>query len=249
MKVENLKLVRTMWGGPDEAGFILVHVALEALTGELIKSKEEVVEGGKLKDRDILDSGLRRLGDVLTEINDIRETMWKHSRPNKYLDLRTWIMGIEGNTGEDKIFPKDGVEYEGVDPKYHIYRGETGAQSSIIPLSDVLTGVDRHYPDNALTKYLLELRSYRPRRHRTLLEDTKKAMNDLDIVNFMTQEKQSEWLRLRAMDQIRRFRSGHWMFTKQYIIQNTGHPVATGGTPITTWLPNNLGMYLCSFRL
>jgi len=31
---------------------------------------------------------------------------------------------------------------------------------------------------------------------------------------------------------------------KKYIIHNTKHPVATGGTPITTWLPNNMGACL-----
>ena len=32
--------------------------------------------------------------------------------------------------------------------------------------------------------------------------------------------------------------------TKQYIINNTKYPRATGGTPITTWLPNQIGACL-----
>ena len=40
------------------------------------------------------------------------------------------------------------------------------------------------------------------------------------------------------------FRKKHWNLTKKYIIQSTKHPVATGGTPITTWLPNQLGATL-----
>jgi len=32
--------------------------------------------------------------------------------------------------------------------------------------------------------------------------------------------------------------------TKSYIIANTKYDVATGGTPITTWLPNQLGATL-----
>jgi len=31
---------------------------------------------------------------------------------------------------------------------------------------------------------------------------------------------------------------------KQYIINNTKYPRATGGTPITTWLPNQMGACL-----
>ena len=38
--------------------------------------------------------------------------------------------------------------------------------------------------------------------------------------------------------------STHRNLTKAYIIRNTKHPTATGGTPITTWLPNQLGATL-----
>jgi len=31
---------------------------------------------------------------------------------------------------------------------------------------------------------------------------------------------------------------------KSYIIENIKYPKATGGTPITTWLPNNIGAVL-----
>jgi indoleamine 2,3-dioxygenase len=31
------------------------------------------------------------------------------------------------------------------------------------------------------------------------------------------------------------------MFTREYIIKHTLHPTATGGSPIITWLPNQLG--------
>lgn len=36
----------------------------------------------------------------------------------------------------------------------------------------------------------------------------------------------------------------HWGMVKKYIIDNTKYPRATGGTPITTWLPNNMGAAL-----
>ena len=45
---------------------------------------------------------------------------------------------------------------------------------------------------------------------------------------------------MSLLDQIREFRERHWRFTKQYIIEFSKHPVATGGSPIITWLPNQL---------
>jgi indoleamine 2,3-dioxygenase len=35
-----------------------------------------------------------------------------------------------------------------------------------------------------------------------------------------------------------------WNLTKEYIIKRTKHPVATGGSPIVTWLPNQLDAVL-----
>ncbi len=51
-------------------------------------------------------------------------------------------------------------------------------------------------------------------------------------------------LYLSLLDQVREFRNRHWSFTKEYIIKRSTHPVATGGSPITTWLPNQLGVVL-----
>ena len=63
--------------------------------------------------------------------------MWKASSPRGYLGFRTFIMGITGN---DDIFPS-GVMYRGVDDKPRFYRGETGAQDSIVPSTDTIMGV------------------------------------------------------------------------------------------------------------
>lgn len=49
---------------------------------------------------------------------------------------------------------------------------------------------------------------------------------------------------MRVLDGIKNFRSQHWSMTKSYILNQTKHPKATGGTPITTWLPNQLGATL-----
>ena len=58
-------------------------------------------------------------------------------------------------------YVSDGVIYEGVSNKPVQYRGQTGAQDNIIPTADIFTGVIGYYPTNDLTKYLLDLRSYR----------------------------------------------------------------------------------------
>ena len=51
-------------------------------------------------------------------------------------------------------------------------------------------------------------------------------------------------LYLANVDRVREFRQRHWNFTKEYILKHTKHPVATGGSPIVTWLPNQLAAVL-----
>lgn len=68
-------------------------------------------------------------------------------------------MGVRGN---EDIFP-NAVVYKGVSDTPQSYRGETGAQDSIIPSVDISLGLE--YPRNQLTEYLFEMRDYRPAYH------------------------------------------------------------------------------------
>jgi indoleamine 2,3-dioxygenase len=45
---------------------------------------------------------------------------------------------------------------------------------------------------------------------------------------------------LGIVAEVYKFRFRHFNFVKKYIMENTKYPVATGGTPIHTWLPNQL---------
>ena len=54
------------------------------------------------------------------------------------------------------------------------------------------------------------------------------------------QDPSSAALYLLALNQVRDFRWRHWCFTREYILKKTSHPTATGGSPIVTWLPNQL---------
>ena len=60
----------------------------------------------------------------------------------------------------------------------------------------------------------------------------------------MSSSARSKALYVLLVDQIREFRNRHWMFTKSYIIQRTSYDIATGGSPILQYLPNNLSVVL-----
>jgi len=100
------------------------------------------------------------------------------------------------------------------------------------------------YPRNKLTEYLFELRNYRPASHQNYIFDTYKSAQENNVKGYGMEDSTSALYLLKAMHQTFKFRHLHWTMVRKYIIQNTKHPVATGGTPITTWLPNQMGACL-----
>ena len=96
--------------------------------------------------------------------------------------------------------------------------------------------------ENELTKYLFDLRKYRPQSVQTFFKDLRDSMDNLAIFKALHVTGNVEglvWL-WRIVDEIYRFRNGHWQFVQKYIMENTKYPKATGGTPITSWLINQI---------
>lgn len=177
----NLKMANKFSGMLDEAGFIMVHVDINRHTPKMIGLINSIVkivydDNLDIDDENIIKqvaSELNLLVRVLKDMNNSRKQMWKASRSSHYNDFRVFIMGIKGNTD---IFP-NGVIYEPeIEPRY--YRGQSGSQDTIIPFLDTVFGVEKYYPNNILTSYLLNMRDYRPKPFRDLLDWCKNNLGD-----------------------------------------------------------------------
>ncbi|KAI5308144.1 hypothetical protein KEM55_006456 [Ascosphaera atra] len=160
--------------------------------------------------------------------------MWGKSKPLDYLTFRVFIFGITSQS----MFP-NGVVYEGIEDNQPLhFRGESGANDCIIPLLDHLCEIPM--PMNPLTKVLHEFRAYRPLPQREFLAHVRTTAERVHTREFFSADPETAYLYLRVLDHVRSFRWRHWMFTREYIIRRTHHPTATGGSPIVTWLPNQL---------
>ena len=232
---ENLAMAAKFSGMDDERGFIMLHVDINQHSPELIGSILDYLKADKEKSVNL---SLSKCLSAMKKINERRQVMWQASRWKHYNDFRVFIMGIKGN---DEIFG-DGVIYEGVSDKPVQYRGQTGAQDNIIPTADIFTGVIGYYPTNDLTKYLLDLRSYRPKCIQNFLSDIKDEMGNNRLFNNLKESENEEGfcLLLQILDEIYYFRNGHWQFVQKYIMANTKYAKATGGTPIISWIPNQI---------
>jgi indoleamine 2,3-dioxygenase len=148
------------------------------------------------------------------------------------------------------MFP-NGVLYEGVPELANTrvsFRGESGANDSMIPLVDNLLSIPM--PSTPLTEILKDFRSYRPGEHRRFLEWVKTSGEQAGLKDWALDghgededeeaktETRALWIKI--LDQVRDFRWRHWCFAREYILKRTSHPTATGGSPIVTWLPNQL---------
>ena len=234
------KTIRTFNGNKSEEGFINVHVAMVAQSGDLLKYQQECLYNISIDEREKFNKNLKNHYNIFSNIIDTLQTMWKASAYSDYLSFRTFIMAQKGN---HICYPEEKIIFKLENKDLHLsFRGETGAQDSIIPSVDSF--LQLNYPVNKLTEYLFDLRQYRPKDHQEYINFVDNSSKELKFKDYCYKNSYSCILLLKNLNCLRMFRKKHWNLTKKYIIENTKHPVATGGTPITTWLPNQLGATL-----
>ncbi|KAF9334475.1 hypothetical protein BG006_002080 [Podila minutissima] len=236
----NLELIRPFSGDPSEKGFIISHVTMVSHSGELVKNTMKTLEAAGKHNRALFNDSLSKVVSTYEKINMEMDTMWERSLPADYLKFRTFIYGTKNQA---IMFPK-GVIYEGVSDEPMFHRGESGANDSMVPMGDNLLQLTENMPSNPLTAVLRDFRTYRPHNHAEFLQYVEDKARESQVRNFAEMDANSSAIYLAAVDQIRNFRNRHWSFTKEYIIKHTKHPVATGGSPIVTWLPNQLATVL-----
>ena len=238
---ENLAMAAKFSGMDDERGFIMLHVDINQHSPALVESVMESLISIDSKDDESLNHWLEKNFNSMVKVNERRKEMWVASRWKHYNDFRIFIMGIKGN---EEIFG-DGLVYQGVSDEPRQYRGQTGAQDNIIPMEDIFTGVINFYPKNQLTKYLMDLRTYRPKCIQHFFNDLRDEIEKIEgksLFNYLIKSKNSDGLcfLLAIVEEIYKFRNGHWQFVQKYIMANTKYAKATGGTPIISWIPNQI---------
>lgn len=262
LEFPNLRLVRAFEHGLDpassESGFILVHLSMVKLSGPLVHSVLKAFEAkssatnpdGAIEGRTRLNEALSAMVQAVANLNTLMKSIYEKSNPSEYNNFRTFMFGI----ASESMFP-NGVVYEGYNnDKPVFFRGETGANDAMVPLLDNFLQISM--PDTPLTHILHEFSEYRSCKHKAFLVFVKERSLELEIKKFalgystagsddikdMLRESRSLWLQI--LNQVREFRWRHWCLVKEYILKRSSHPTATGGSPIVTWLPNQLDAVL-----
>jgi indoleamine 2,3-dioxygenase len=237
----NIALLQHFLGGLDEAWFILIHVDIERRAGAALAAGADVQTAISEGDDAGATAALTRLGDALDGILATMQRMPESCDPYIYYHrVRPYIFGWRDNPA----LP-GGLVYEGVTAYAGAgqnFRGETGAQSTIVPCLDAILGVD-HAPDQLRT-YLMEMRRYMPRKHVGLLEAFEAGPTAAGRIATLGAAAPADLIaaRDRCVETLRAFRALHLEYAATYINRQaadaTGNPtdVGTGGTPFMKYL-------------
>lgn len=234
----NIALLQCFLGGQDEEWFILIHIDIEKKAGIALDAIEKAQRAVVANDADALDIALTQLRDGIKSMYDVLARMPERCDPYIYFHrVRPYIFGWRNNPA----LP-NGVVYEGVTElggKGMTYRGETGAQSAIVPALDGVLGIE-HERDE-LREYLMEMREYMPPEHVRFIEAVENGPSVRDFVTKAARTKTSELFN-QSVELLGDFRALHLEYAGQYIHAQAqltpGNPsaVGTGGTPFMVYL-------------
>ncbi|HEY8190192.1 MAG TPA: indoleamine 2,3-dioxygenase, partial [Micavibrio sp.] len=157
--LDNIRVIQNFYGGVDENWFIMVHIEIEAKAGKALAAIPDLIEAVDAKDAEAVRAGLQQVRSAWEQINPVFDRMPERCDPYIYYHrVRPYIHGWKGNPA----LP-DGLIYEGVEKyagKPQAFRGQTGSQSSIVPVMDALFGI--FHENDPMREFLEELHQYRP---------------------------------------------------------------------------------------
>ncbi|NOS78864.1 MAG: hypothetical protein HOP35_13050 [Nitrospira sp.] len=250
IQLDNIVLLQNFLGGLDEEWFVVIHIQIERQAGPGLTGLIRAMNGAAGDKPNEVFAGLRSLAAAQTAMRDTLLRMKERCDPYMYYNrVRPYIHAWKNSP----TLP-DGLVYEGVTAyagQPQQLRGETGAQSSIVPCLDAGLGIS-HAPD-PLTVYLQEMREYMPPQHRAFLLAIEQATDEKGkpLLSGYIRDRRSHNPELwnaycTCVDLLAQFRDIHVGYADSYIHRqhqiHASNPsaVGTGGTPFMAYLQKHL---------
>lgn len=225
IEVDNLVQIQQFLHVPDAAWFSLIHVEIEAEAAPAITAIQTAAAATQQDDRAGVIAALEAI------INSLMTMMRTFGRMKEGCDTDVYYQTIRAY-----MFGFDDVIYEGVAEFGETpvsFRGETGAQSTVIPALVAAMGLQHR--ENGLSEHLRIMRDYMPKPHRDFL-----AAIDRQLIRDYTAKHHVD-SKLRGayntcLQAILRFRRLHLHMANEYIAKKVTDPRGTGGTLFMEWL-------------
>ncbi len=207
-------------GKSDEDWFILVHVDIEARAGAALQAVNQAKAVIERDDAVALEALLETTARSLHGMNTTMLRMPEGCSADVYFrKVRPYIFGFND------------IAYEGCfGNARQTYRGETGAQSSIVPTMLMALGVC--HKNSLLTQHLEDMQTYMPAPHRLFIRE---QVSVREFVLRCGAGRVKECYN-ECLNELIAFRSRHFEYAVNYIEKKVDNPIATGGTPYVPWL-------------
>jgi indoleamine 2,3-dioxygenase len=210
----------------DEHWFILVHVEIEAIAARILERIARVQAALDANAPGPIDDAVRDIAGAINEqVRVLRRIPEKMDPALYYKTFRPYIRFFENVEYEADV---EGARVAaGSAVRLRIsFRGETGAQSSIMPLMVAFMKIPHR--TSMLTAHLIDMRNYMPAEHRALIA----AVEAMPSIRAMASKQNYN----AVLDAMAEFRSVHYGWAQEYINRRTDDPRGTGGTPYMEWL-------------
>jgi indoleamine 2,3-dioxygenase len=199
----------------DEHWFILVHVEIEAIAADILAAIARIDTALKTVPEPDIGADLWKIAEAVGKQARVLKRIPEKMDPRLYYKtFRPYIRFFEH------------VVYEGVTQEAIDFRGETGAQSSIVPV--LIAFLKIPHRASILTEHLSDMRRYMPKRHRRHIEQ----------VAALPSVRRAEYKEPfnAILDNLIEFRKVHYGWANEYIHKRVQDPRGTGGTPYMQWL-------------
>ena len=199
----------------DEHWFILVHVEIEAIGAQVLAGMDRAARGLVSRDAAEVSLALRDIASSVWRQVAVLRRIPEHMDPALYYQtFRPYIRFFEN------------VVYEGVAQTAMNFRGETGAQSSLMPA--LIAFMKIPHRQSVLTDHLADMRRFMPLQHRQLIAELEALPPVRDLADPQAYND--------VLEAMATFREVHYTWAQEYVHRWVEDPRGTGGTPYMEWL-------------
>lgn len=219
---DNIDLIQKFSNIRDETWFIVIHTEIEYIASQIVDEINKCFDDVNYIG-DNFGNSLDIIAAWLEKINNVLARMPEQCSPDVYFkEVRPYIFGFNNLIYEDCF-----------NNEPQTFRGETGAQSSIIPMLLISMGIK--HKESMLTKHLEDMRNYMPKEHREFLTGLENITENFDLRSMAINSGQTEKYN-KCLEQLIIFRKKHLEYAVEYIHKKVENPAGTGGTPYIPWL-------------
>lgn len=230
--VENIESLVNFVTVPDEWGFILPHVEINAKAAAAMRTAFPLMHAVEQNNEDLVEAFLWEIGYSVSAMVATLAKIRKYCDPSVYYrEVRPCIQKFVNVTYL-------GVKKYGGEPQS--FNGESGAQDSNLPSLDALLGIRHSAPEDSEERkrflwFIEEAQKYMPVGHRRFIQTLRKNSGVREFV--MRSNSRVKEAYNFGVERIADFRHGHLGLAIDYIHKPMPQEsFGTFGTPFMKWL-------------